>query len=592
MREKLGRLVLGIVMFLTLWAVMPEMLAHAAVKTGTFGDNGGLKWTYDEESEVLTITGEDSMVKNVSSWTYDATGFRNIKAKKIVVKDCTIRGKADYLFMGQKSVESIEFNNFDTSQIIGMGSMFEQCIKLKSVDFSGLDTSKVIDMGRMFYECSALTTVNLSGLDTSKVIDMGGMFSECSALTTVNLSGLDTSRVKNTSYMFSYCKELSSLNLSGFDTSKVQHMNNMFNACTALTSLDLSGFDTSNVTDMNSMFAYCSALTSINLSGLDTSNVTDMSRMFSYCRALTSLDLSGFDTSNVITMRYMFLKCSALTSLDVSGFNTVNVTEMGRMFISCSKLTTLDLSSFDTSNASSDTILDDCSALTAIKTPKRMGEGNLVLSKTFYDIEDNKWRSLTAKHANQTFSTTKIIFTDVDIFSWQYAPAQYVYNKNIMVGKGENELGKIIFDPNKATTRAEFVQILYNKEGKPGGLAFYLGYNDVTSDDWYTKAVMWATNKGIVSGKGDRFGVSDNITREEVATILYNYAKYKKLSTKKTQDFTGYTDADQISSWAVERMQWALAYGIMKGKGERLDPKGNATRAECATMIKNFIDAY
>ena len=183
-------------------------------------------------------------------------------------------------------------------------------------------------------------------------------------------------------------------------------------------------------------------------------------------------------------------------------------------------------------------------------------------------------------------------FADVKESGWEYNFAKFVYLNGLMNGKGKDENGLIRFDPSNYMTRAEFVQTLYNKEGKEE-VAYTSKFTDVPDGQWYTDAILWAAEKGIIAGKGEIFDVSGKITREEMATILYKYAtNYKGYETAGRAEFTGYTDAATISGWATENMKWALHYGIMKGKKEALAPKDNATRAECATMLSNFMKAY
>ena len=109
---------------------------------------------------------------------------------------------------------------------------------------------------------------------------------------------------------------------------------------------------------------------------------------------------------------------------------------------------------------------------------------------------------------------------------------------------------------------------------------------------WYTNAIIWASNNGIVAGKGDIFDVSSPITRQEMATILRTYAKYKGYNTTDTVSLNNYSDRNEVSSWAVTNMQWAVANGIISGKGTRLAPLDGATRAETAAMLKSFIDMF
>ena len=204
---------------------------------------------------------------------------------------------------------------------------------------NNFNTSKVTTMSSMFSDCSFLTSLDLSSFNTSKVTDMGSMFSNCSSLISLDLSSFNTANVTDMSWMFND-SSLTNIDLSSFNTSKVTTMSSMFDWCSSLTNLDLSSFNTANVTNMLKMFSNCSSLTSLDLSSFNTANVTDMSVMFNDCSSLTSLDLSNFNTSKVTNMEYMFYGCSSLTSLDLSGFNNSNVTNMEYMFYNCSKLQT------------------------------------------------------------------------------------------------------------------------------------------------------------------------------------------------------------------------------------------------------------
>jgi len=184
-------------------------------------------------------------------------------------------------------------------------------------------------------------------------------------------------------------------------------------------------------------------------------------------------------------------------------------------------------------------------------------------------------------------------FGDVSESSWAYAFAKYALDYKLMSGKGKDAEGKILFDPTKNMTRAEFVQTLYNKEGKPV-VEYTDRFKDVPDNQWYTDAIIWAAENNIVAGKGDKFDVSGDITRQEMATILCKYAtNYKKYETDGRADYSKFEDSGKVDKWAKTYMEWALHYGIMKGRADNtLGPLDNATRAEGATMLKNFISRY
>ena len=238
------------------------------------------------------------------------------------------------------------YANVDTIYAPESSNLFDHIDNCKTITFDNFNTSNVTVMRSMFYDCTALTSLDLSGFNTSNVTDMSWMFASCSSLTSLDLSNFDTSNVTSMFCMFYGCTSLTSLNVSSFNTSNVTKMYAMFEDCTSLTSLDVSSFNTSNVTDMGYMFAGCSSLTSLDLNSFDTSKVTLMYDMFYNCSSLTSLDVSGFDTTNVTDMNSMFGLCTNLTYINTSHFNTSKVETFFGMFAGCEKMEVLDLTSF------------------------------------------------------------------------------------------------------------------------------------------------------------------------------------------------------------------------------------------------------
>ena len=193
--------------------------------------------------------------------------------------------------------------------IVSMYEMFRDS-KAESIDTSSFDTSNVTGMGGMFQDSKATEIKGLENFDTSNVTDMGYMFSGSAATEIKGLNKFNTSNVTNMSNMFRGSKA-TTLDLSSFNTSEVTDMQYMFYHSAATEIKGLDKFNTSNVTNMHLMFDSSKA-TSLDLSSFDTSNVTDMLQMFYYSKA-TILDLSSFDTSNVISMGNMFSGSKATT---------------------------------------------------------------------------------------------------------------------------------------------------------------------------------------------------------------------------------------------------------------------------------------
>ena len=176
-------------------------------------------------------------------------------------------------------------------------------------------------------------------------------------------------------------------------------------------------------------------------------------------------------------------------------------------------------------------------------------------------------------------------FTDLrSVGTWYHEAVDYVLRNGLMGGYGNGTFG-----PNNNLTRAQFAQILFNKEGRPV-VNYLLQYGDVAEGAWYTEAIRWATSRGIVGGYGNgMFGPNDNITREQLAVMLWRYAGSPAATDKELH----FTDADKASGYALEALRWAVENGILNGYGDgRLGPQGQATRAQVAQMLKNYLESY
>ncbi|HIY33063.1 MAG TPA: S-layer homology domain-containing protein [Candidatus Evtepia faecavium] len=177
-------------------------------------------------------------------------------------------------------------------------------------------------------------------------------------------------------------------------------------------------------------------------------------------------------------------------------------------------------------------------------------------------------------------------FTDVAESDWFYDAVRYAYENGLMGGVGDN-----LFAPNHPTTRAQLVTILYRLEGEPE-VSGQSGFTDVEADTWYTDAVAWAAEEGVVNGVSEtQFAPGNNITREQLATILFRYAQAKGCDVSPRADLSGFPDAGDILPYAQEAMAWAVAEGLLQGfEDDTLRPQGNATRAQIATILMRFCE--
>lgn len=171
-------------------------------------------------------------------------------------------------------------------------------------------------------------------------------------------------------------------------------------------------------------------------------------------------------------------------------------------------------------------------------------------------------------------------FSDVPAANWAKNAVDFVSARGIFKGTGGSA-----FSPDNTMTRGMLAVVLYNLEDSPAH-AFDGAFTDV-GESWYTDAVYWAAEQGIVTGYGDgRYGPNDDITREQLAVILWRYAG----SPAAKDGVLPFADADKVSGYAVEALCWAKEQGIINGDGNgRLMPQGLTTRAQAAQMLMNFI---
>lgn len=218
---------------------------------------------------------------------------------------------------------------------------------------------------------------------------------------------------------------------------------------------------------------------------------------------------------------------------------------------------------------------------TDIIRPVRPGKGNGTSAPVVSDDkEEEKEEETVAEWENP--------FTDVKESDWFFETVKYVNKNGIINGMTEDT-----FAPSTSLTRAMLVTVLYRVEGTPR-LNSDSKFDDVDLEDWFGAAVIWASENGIVNGVSEtEFAPNTAITREQIAAIMYRYAKAKGFDVSEGgMAVREFEDYETISSWATEAMQWAVNTKLINGKTETtVNPLDKATRAEAATIIMRFIEA-
>ncbi|MBR2471173.1 MAG: S-layer homology domain-containing protein [Clostridia bacterium] len=178
-------------------------------------------------------------------------------------------------------------------------------------------------------------------------------------------------------------------------------------------------------------------------------------------------------------------------------------------------------------------------------------------------------------------------FTDVKQDDWFYSDVMFVFNNKIMTGTGENE-----FSPDTTLNRAMMITILHRID-KDDSIYEKNIFNDVEKNSWYETAVNWGYENKIVTGTGEKtFAPMDNLTREQLCVMLYNYTKHIGVNTEFA-DISSYTDEEMVSDWAKEAVTWAVHEKIVTGKGNNsLAPQDSATRAETAAVIRRYAEKF
>ena len=202
-----------------------------------------------------------------------------------------------------------------------------------------------------------------------------------------------------------------------------------------------------------------------------------------------------------------------------------------------------------------------------------------------------------------SFSAANNSFTDVATDAWYSDAITYVVEKGMMCGTSNRS-----FAPDTIATRAMVVTVLWRHVGQPDYICYGTTYPDVIPGEWYSIATEWAYFNDVMvgfpipfnpsedapSGFGATFGPDDPMSREQLATVLFRYAKLKGLDVSAKTELQRFPDYAKVSNWAYEAMQWCVSEGLIQGNViggvTMLDPHGNTTRAQLACILMRFLE--
>lgn len=420
-------------------------------------------------------------------------------------------------------------------------------------EIHGVKITSIADTA--FARCEALTSVTIP----SSVQSIGDQaFTSCLSLKSAKISEGVTTMGKE---VFRYCYSLTDVSLPSTLTAVEDYS---FDRCLKLESISIP----SGVKRIGSYaFANCDKLASVSLP--DT--VVSMGDYcFCNCTALTDVSIpAGIPTIPTA----LFSGCSALEKLVLpNGVESVS----GLAFRGCKNLKALSLPDSVTSIRAS--AFDDCGNVTFYVNAGSYSQAFAAANKIPFELGNLEPDDPNDGPGNYPATP----FTD-DKNHWARKYIEWAYAKGYFAGTTSST-----FSPDAPVNRGMLVSLLYRMEGSPA--AGTSSFNDIAAKAYYANAVAWGESTKVVSGVGDgKFAPAQNITREQLAAMLFRYAQYKGMDTSARGDLSQYKDTSRISKFAGTAMAWAVGSGIVSGKGSAtLDPRGNATRAEAAVMLQKF----
>ena len=541
-------------------------------------------WGYCGNSEVMWgITSEGILL--IVSDTQGATwSMKSYNAPWAVYEEYiwaimvqgTVKNVPGELFNGYPALEYVYLE--EGVKTIG-GYAFSTCYNLVEIEIAS--TVENIEMGA-FSACNHLSVINLP---TSLKSVSDRVFAGCTSLTKMTIPNGVT---QIGAHSFENCTKLASVSLPGSLKVIGEYA---FNDCalkdlsipSGVTEIKTNAFSNNNFEKV----VFPNAVTTLGTNVLEN------------CTKLKEVDLPDYISA---IPENMFAGCTSLKTVTIPGY----VTEIGGgAFAKCASMSKMRIPGSVTTVG--DAAFSSCPNLKEVLVMNEDVEfGSNIFKSTGSEFVIRCHENSTAhtyalnnSHPYEFIDMSKVTecFADIMENKWYTGAVQYVFDKELMSGSGE------YFKPTQNVTRAQVITTLYRLAGSPEVTDYSACevFSDVAEGKYYTDAVCWSYNEGVATGNGDKYYTTGNLNRQQMAAFFFRFADYMGYDTTESADISSMLNADQVSSYAVYPMEWAVGSGLISGSETKdelgnivydLNPKGNTTRAQMATILQRFCEYY
>ena len=545
------------------------------------------------------------------------------------------------MFYGCESLKSLDLSGWDVSNVTDMHGMFEYCISLESLDLSGWDVSNVTDMNGMFYECSSLVSIDgISDWDISQVTDMENMFNKCSSLESLVLTSWDTSSLKDEDNVFRSCTSLVYLDISSWDNSSLDkgyetvETYHMFDGDTALRTVIVGenfffyGI-TQNVLPVpyDEDFGYGCWRDSEGNVYEDPADIPDYT-------ATTYTAVFDLSSAEVEAARQAYTGEALETDVSVV-LGDVELVEGEDYTLEYADNVELGTATVTITGAGS--FIGELSATFEI-VPYSLVGAQLVLDAYSYECTGEavepgvsvtldgealvEGEDYTVEYEGNTSGNATVVVTGAGDYAGTLSEGFFIYFSDVPSSASDkwyydevyslSDLGYITgysdgsFGVGDEMTRAQFITILwrmacpdeYEEAAEEGYAHAYSesGLSDVVPAKYYTEAVNWGVENGIVTGYSNgKFGVNDSMSFQDMCLIIARYVDAKAFNEMSSSTASGvlaeFADGDSVSSYARTGMAWCVESGLVSGNTDgTLAPKSEVARERVATVLYRAIE--